>query len=65
MSVPTLAGDNVNGAAVFTRYPSMADWVEGGEKLAASSEWAEFIASFPIDQYSIEYQGLSQAMSLE
>lgn len=65
MSVPTIAGDNVNGAAVFTRYPSLADWAEGGEKLAASSEWAEFIAAFPADQYSIGYQGLSEAVSLE
>jgi hypothetical protein len=64
LTATTVAGQNVGGAAVLARYPSLADWAEGVAKLQANEAWREFLQDFPADKYPIVYQGLSRGVAI-
>jgi hypothetical protein len=64
LTATTIGGQNVGGAAVLARYPSLADWAEGVAKLQASEAWRKFLEDFPADKYPVVYQGLSQGIAI-
>lgn len=56
----TIHGSNVGSASLIITYRDLAHYAEAIANQEASSEWADFLASFPGDKFPITFSGLSQ-----
>jgi len=63
---PIVAGDATaqTEATVVIKFPSFEAWAETTAMQNSSSEWAQLMAGFPAQEFSLSYQGLSTVVSI-
>lgn len=56
---PIAAGTNTGGVIILVRYPSAVTWAEAGVKQNANADWQTHFSNFPVDQFTLNYDGMS------